>query len=339
MKRRILKWMPILCLGFLCVGFVSCGDDDDDNAGGVASSAVPSPTLTDANGVPFRVTQFGMWSYTYDSNGKLTKIQEDSGEEEQRVFDLSGSAFVLNWSWADSDDSWSESSSIVLNAQGFVGSFTSTWDDRELDDGEWEKGTEKVSCSYNAEGRLVKYTSTGNYTGNDDGENYSGSWTSESVLTWENGKLTSIVQTWNEVEDGDKDSGTESVTFSYGSKVNTSKQWLRVMGYYVEDGSAPAETVTTCLPPLGLFGYGPDYLPTNYTARYSDDYTYNGTLTYSQNSNGTLSNDNGNYYTYDGVSSSATRAQQDFGQPRDTHMWEIHRGRAHVQRLKLRNNR
>ena len=81
MKKRILKWMPLFCLVTLCVGFVSCGDDDDDNAG--ATSAVPSPKLTDANGVPFRVTSFGNWYYSYDSNGKLTKIQRGTDGDDE----------------------------------------------------------------------------------------------------------------------------------------------------------------------------------------------------------------------------------------------------------------
>ena len=303
MKKRILKWMPLFCLVTLCVGFVSCGDDDDDNAG--ATSAVPSPKLTDANGVPFRVTSFGNWYYSYDSNGKLTKIQRGTDGDDE-VYDLSGSAFVMNYKEVEDDgESWTESTSISLNGQGFVGSLRSTWEEKESD-GEWEKGTESVTCTYNNEGRLVKFSCTGNYNGNDDGKNYSGSYTTENSLTWENGKLTSIVETWNEDEDGEKRSGTETMTFTYGSKANTSKQWLYAMTES-GDGCELAEDVMHCLSPLGLFGYGPDYFPTKYTES-EDGHNYDVTLTYEQNPNGTIHKDNYKAYTYD-EASAATRAQ------------------------------
>lgn len=45
MKRTILKWMPMLCLGLLCAGFASCGDDDDN---GVAVSEEQAVANLDA---------------------------------------------------------------------------------------------------------------------------------------------------------------------------------------------------------------------------------------------------------------------------------------------------
>lgn len=74
MKKDLLNWMTILMVAIVSVGFLSCGDDDDDEKGGTVS-LVGTWSLN-----------FGPNDYcllTFNQNGTVKYQEYDDGEWEE----------------------------------------------------------------------------------------------------------------------------------------------------------------------------------------------------------------------------------------------------------------
>ena len=307
MKKFCFSVLSLFMATAMSVSLSSCGDDDDEvGGGGTLSSEVT--TVTDANGVPYRVTSvtedgYGTF-YEYDESGKLTKIVEKGSADEEVLYE-GGSPFVLKHNASyNSGESHSEITTVSFNAQGFVSGFSTQFSYKFLDGS--ETATEKATCQYNKDGRLIKYIAKGSYSGKEDGEKYSGSWDSSTEFIWEDGKLMKMNNTTDWIEDGEKDKESYTYLFSYGSRENPALQWLEAMSYLFEFGES--ENLFD-LTPLGLFGRGPAYLPTKFTEVESDGNSYDRTLNYVLNDNGTIHSDNGSVYTYDAASAEEVKAQ------------------------------
>ena len=310
MKKYCFYALSLFAAAVLSVGMTSCGDDDDEKGGSgggaVAASDTPSPVITDIYGVKHQVASFlykyssndyDGYTYKYDTNGKLTGIYEDN---EKSVLTGPGLTFVD--AGKDSNDEWNETSAFALNSSGYVSGASYSYSEKE-DDGEWEQGTGSASFSYDGAGQLtdVVYSFKGSYF--DDGATYAFSYNGKYSLTWENSKLMSIKEDWSETDTGDDDgteTGTTLISFEYGSQANPARQWLWTMSGIMD---AIEDFYGESLAPLGLFGRGPAYLPTQYarSSSSSSGNSYNYPLSYTTNDNGLINSDNGYTYTYDTV--------------------------------------
>lgn len=85
MKKYCFYVLSLFMATAVSVSLSSCGDDDDEvGGGGTLSSEVT--TVTDANGVPYRVTSctqggYDGYYYEYDADGRLTRISVDWMED------------------------------------------------------------------------------------------------------------------------------------------------------------------------------------------------------------------------------------------------------------------
>ena len=328
MKKYCFYVLSLFMATAMSVSLSSCGDDDDEVGGGGTLSP-EATTVTDANGVPYRVTSFGgEYFYSYDGEGKLSGLNVGSTNYKAEI---TYSPFIISESFWDYDYEDNIKTTFSLNGKGFISGYSSKFTFTEKgEDGYSETGTETVACQYNDAGQLTKYTSKGNYSGKEDGEKYSGSWNGTTTLTWQDGNLTKMACTATEVEDGEKDSESWSYTFEYGTQANGAGQWLRIMQEAAEVG---IEEMLDMLGPTGLFGHGPKQLPIAYTETDEEGNSHNGQLAYTMNDNGTIHSDNGAVYTYDAASAEEVKAQMKQMMPT---MRKAHRSmnhRIHARRM------
>lgn len=93
MKKDLLKWMTILMVVIVNVGFVSCGDDDDDEKGGNVS-LVGTWSLN-----------FGPNDYcllTFNQNGTVKYQEYDNGEwEEDDTYNYTYSNSILYFTYSN----------------------------------------------------------------------------------------------------------------------------------------------------------------------------------------------------------------------------------------------
>lgn len=90
MMRKIFFYLPFVLLTVLStMSLASCSSDDDEN--GVMVGAVPSPTLTDANGNKLRVTSVGYTWFEYDETCKLKRFGDYNS-----TYELKGDAFIFD---------------------------------------------------------------------------------------------------------------------------------------------------------------------------------------------------------------------------------------------------
>lgn len=297
-KNNFLSFATLVVATVLTSSFALCGCSDEE-------SYVPSPTITDTNGNKVQVTSAGNFRFTYDESGKLTSLSDG-----YRNYVIQGDKFTIS----DSDDFYFE---IYLNKDGNITKLQ--WTE---DDGEVYKGTTKYS--YDSDGRLKKCRESGEIK---DDEGGSGTWTAEANYTWKNGNLMQAKIEYKEnYKEGDGESWswsfTDDYTYTYGTQVNFSKQFP----YYMDDQITFFEdNIGGFFNVIGLYGFGPAYLPTDYTitdvevedGKAQKPVTHNYTLSFTQNSNGTLNSETCNgsifYYNY-GTTRSDNFGSQSFVQ-------------------------
>lgn len=278
-KKQILNFAALAVAAILSGNLVSCSGNNGE-------SYIPSPTITDKGGNKVLVTGVGSQRFTYDENGKLASMSY-RGE----TITLQGDKF----SFGKKDGS--ARVDVYLGSDGLITKIQFV----ESDTYETDEGS--IEYSYSSDRRLksINYSVKGT-------DKYGGSY-GESVkaaYTWKDGNLMQAMIEGNESgqEDGESfsESYTQNFTFSYGNVPNVSKQ----LPYYMADDITVIENIGFCA--VGLLGYGPNYLPTGYTETESStedgkpgkQRTHTYTLTFTQNSNGTLKSEarNGSSISY-----------------------------------------
>ena len=233
--------------------------------------------ITDNNDGGWLVTSVAGIYCTYDEDNKLTSIID-----EDEVYYVSDDG-KLTITYNDSKESIN--AKISLNGDNNITKIE--YSGIEYGDEKWE-GT--CDINYNSDKRLQSCTIT------DRGEELNSQNRSTSrftaSFTWVNDNLVSWTEnrTNNQVYNGNETSNswTETYTHTYGGQENPRKQFPYFMGknittYALDDDIAGVFSV------LGLFGYGPKYLPTGCRHSYdSSSFTYDYTFSFILNSNGTL---------------------------------------------------
>lgn len=291
-KTKHFMNLAALAVAAMLIGSVtSCGKNDpippDPDP---IISYIPSPTITDSNGKNVQVTKAGYFSFTYDTSGKLSSINFDGKNILQ-----DGDEFILS-------DRNFNAKIYLYSKKDLIAKIECT----EIEGGsDGEVFTHVYNYKYNSDNRLIKVTETGSVKAKDGG---SGSFTTNVNYKWENGNLTQITYHYTEKGKDDGESYSEDdtmeLTYTYGTQVNSCKQFP----YCISDETDAFLGYGVALSTLGLFGFGPAYLPTSYKetvtsvidGKAHESSKDNRTLSFTLNSNGTLNleTDNGNRINY-----------------------------------------
>ena len=116
MKKNLLNWMTILMVAIVSVGFVSCGDDDDDEKEGAIIGTWRSD-WSDEGGTGYTLI-------TFYANGSGNLIEKEDGkttnENFKYAFDAKTMTIVLMF-WDDDDGDYTD-----YDEPGHISSLTST---------------------------------------------------------------------------------------------------------------------------------------------------------------------------------------------------------------------
>ena len=289
--RNVLAFAMAAAIG---VGFTSCKDDE-------------VLKITDNNDDEWLVRYVNGIHCTYDEDNKLTSIDDGS-----HIYYVTTDG-TITIAWADNNES--NKAQITLNDDNHITKIE--YSGIEYEDEKWD-GT--YNFNYIGE-RLQSYTATDKKENLDkDNQNR---WTVSTTqigasFTWANENLISWTESENEVTEYTNSNNKtynkkNTYTYSYSDQAILCKQFPYFMGErLVVMGNSKISGLFSV---LGLFGYGPNYLPLSCSitsersgSGYSTTSTSTSNYTYSftQNDNGTLNTEtsyyngstNGTTYTY-----------------------------------------
>ncbi len=292
-KENLLKSLSALAVAALFGGLVSCSGDGDSYA--------PTPKITDKDGNTVQVTSAGGLQFTYDESGKLVSMTNGN-----KTYVLQDGKFAFEVS----EGKTTGKVDVYLNSDALISKIEVEMEVSEGD--EYEKNEMTIEYSYDS--RMLdecEASGKGEYKSGKHSYSYNGSADVEYV--WKDGNLTRVEIDSDSSFKEDGESGDEDVTivydYTYGNQPNLAKQLPYFMGYVITG----TEDFGGLFSVLGLFGYGPAYLPTGFTETETEDdghtHTSNKSLSFVMNDNGTIKSESmGNnrfVYTY-----SATRAEE-----------------------------
>jgi len=241
------------------------------------------PSITDANGDKWQVTSFGGYYFTYDGKGRLLSI----GDKDRTYF--------------MDDDEFSFSAEDVevkfkLDKNDNIVKIVYT----EQNDDKYEAEEGQFDFTYDSDKKLKSCKTVYKETDLKDSETWT--FTSTTNFTWTSNQLTiNNEETVQGNDDGENVRETQINTrvYSCDGQPNRSKQ----LPYYIGEQMTDLNDFGGMLAVLGLFGFGPDNLPT------ADTWTRNqngkeiqsdgNEFDFVQNANGTLQSES---YRYKGSS-------------------------------------
>ena len=268
-KSNLLKSFSALAVAALFGGsLISCSGDGDSYA--------PTPKITDKDGNTVQVTSAGGLSFVYDESGKLVKMSDGN-----KTYVLKDNKFAFDVT----EGKRTCKVEVFLNSDALVSKIEAVWEYTSEEGSEKEETT--LEYSYDSR-RLDECTAKGKGSSS-YGSSYSGS--ADVDYKWENGNLVKVtVDTDNTIKE-DGESFDEDVTvvydYAYGQQANPAKQLPYYMGYEIT-GTADFGGLFSV---LGLFGYGPAYLPTGFVETETDDegtHSHNRSFSFELNDNGTI---------------------------------------------------
>lgn len=305
---KITKILALLLCGALSLGFVACGDDDDEPS----VSGTPEPQISTTEGTAVRIysAPCGIW-FDYDDNGRLTGFSD--GEFD---FEIQGNKFVCV-----SEDSYYEWDHKIrmefsLNGDGLISYAKGEFLDANGD--LYYKQSSVVEISYNGKKQCTGSKLSGTLETNDeeDTDYYKLEGTETCNYTWQNDNMVKSVQNgkydWEERNSRGQvtDKGTHNYRYTHEFEYSDTRNPLLQMPYALAEVlPVDADLAYEALSMLGLCGVGPAYLPykRNYygeeweqgeepdTRSWTDNYTY------SLNSDGTIYKENDQYYSYSAI--------------------------------------
>lgn len=297
-KSNLLKSFSALAVAALFGGsLISCSGDGDSYA--------PTPKITDKDGNTVQVTSAGGLSFNYDDSGKLVSMSNG-----KKTYVLQDGKFAFEVS----EGKTTGKVDVYLNSDGLISKIEGVW---ESDDEEYEKQELTLKYSYDSR-RLDECEASGKetYEHKSSGHSYSYKGSADVEYVWKDGNLTQVKIDSESSFKEDGESGDEDVTivydYAYGQQANPAKQLPYFMGYEITG----TEDFGGLFSVLGLFGYGPAYLPTGFTETETENedgethtHTNNRSLSFVMNDNGTIKSESmGNnrfVYTY-----TPTRAEE-----------------------------
>lgn len=263
----------------------ACSDDDDDNGGGSSTSSVYNPLVSDGGLLLTSISyQSGssndMDTYYIYYDAKLRPYKYSS-ESDDYAYDV----LIIDYDNGKMDMpdyDGASNLSLSFNSKGYITKVKGSWSYSE--DGDNYSGSLEWNVSYDKDGHLTEMTTNEE----EKSDEYNDKGTSKTTLSWTGGNLVSYnsESKWYD-EDGKvfDESASSTGIFTYGTQQNKYKQYPAIIS--VNDFE--------CLFNMGLFGLGPNNLPTSYNEvsveEYGDhkyEYRENYTSTFTLNDNGSI---------------------------------------------------
>ena len=262
----------------------ACGDDDDDNGGGSSTSSVDNPLVNDGGLLLTSISyqsgssnDMDTYYIYYDAKLRPYKYtyEYDDYAEDVLIIDYdNGKMDMPDWDGASN-------LSLSFNSKGYITKVKGSWSYSE--DGDAYSGSLEWNASYDKDGHLTEMTTTEVQKSDENDKGIS-----KTTLSWTGGNLVSYnsESKWYD-EDGKVFDESESSTgiFTYGTQQNKYKQYPAIITVDDIEG----------LFSMGLFGLGPNNLPTSYNEVSVEEYggkkkedKENYTSTITLNDNGSI---------------------------------------------------
>ena len=307
MRIITFKFFTMAMIAMMSFSLTSCSsDDDEDNDGGSASS-INNPLVKEGGLLLTSITcQFGYSgdidydTYRFFYDEKLRPYKCDNGDDDDAAY------FIIDYDNGKMDmPHWDGASNLSLsfNSKGYITKIKGSWSYSE--DGDFYSGSMEWNASYDKDGHLTGIT----MNEEEKSDEYNDKGISKTTLIWTGGNLMSFNgdSKWYD-EDGQVDESSSTGIFTYGTQQNKYKQFPAILAVSDDTG----------LFNMGLFGLGPNDLPTSYNEVYVEEdggikYEKNYTSTFTLNDNGSIdteiwTSDRDNYprkymYSYSDVNS------------------------------------
>ena len=284
----------------------ACGDDDDDNGGGSSTSSVDNPLVNDGGLLLTSISyQSGNYNYMetyyiyYDAKLRPYKCTYESNLYAYDVLIID----YDNGKMDMPDYDGASNLSLSFNSKGYITKVKGSWSYSE--DGDNYSGSLEWNANYDTDGHLTEMTTT-----EEEKSDYYDKGISKTTLSWIGGNLVSYNSDskWYYENDRVDESHSSTGIFTYGTQQNKYKQFPAILAVSDDTG----------LFNMGLFGLGPNDLPTSYNEVYVEEdggikYEKNYTSTFTLNDNGSIdteiwTSDRDNYprkymYSYSDVNS------------------------------------
>ena len=265
----------------------ACSDDDDDNGGGSSTSSVDNPLVNDggllltsiscqsdgSNEIDIDYIYYDAKLRPYKYTEKYINGYDDDAEDDVLIIDYdNGKMDMPVWDGASN-------LSLSFNSKGYITKVKGSWSYSE--DGDNYSGSLEWNASYDKDGHLTEMTTTED----EKSDEYNEKGISKTTLSWTGGNLVSLNtdSKWYD-EDGQVDESSSTGILTYGTQQNKYKQYPAIIS--VDDFEG--------LFNMGLFGLGPNNLPTSYN--YVEE--YEGNISDYENYTSTITlNDNGSIDT------------------------------------------
>ena len=306
MRIITFKFFTMAMIAMMSFSLTSCSsDDDEDNDGGSASS-INNPLVKEGGLLLTSITcQFGYSgdidydTYRFFYDEKLRPYKCDNGDDDDAAY------FIIDYDNGKMDmPHWDGASNLSLsfNSKGYITKVKGSWSYAYADN---YAGSLEWNASYDKDGHLTEMTTT-----EEEKSDYYDKGISTTTLSWIGGNLVSYnsESKWYDEDGQVVESDSSTGIFTYGTQQNKYKQFPAILAVSDDTG----------LFNMGLFGLGPNDLPTSYNEVYVEDdggikYEKNYTSTFTLNDNGSIdteiwTSDRDNYprkymYSYSDVNS------------------------------------
>ena len=297
--EKLKRFFSSLMFGLMAVCAMTlsaCGDDDDDN-GGLLLTSISCQSGSS--------NYMNTYCINYDAKLRPYKysFEYDDFANDILIIDYdNGKMDIPDPDW-DGDGVWPSNLSLSFNSKGYITKVKGSWSYSE--DGDNFSGFLEWNASYDKDGHLTGIT----MNEEEKSDEYNDKGISKTTLIWTGGNLMSFNgdSKWYD-EDGQVDESSSTGIFTYGTQQNKYKQFPAILAVSDDTG----------LFNMGLFGLGPNDLPTSYNEVYVEEdggikYEKNYTSTFTLNDTGSIdteiwTSDRDNYprkymYSYSDVNS------------------------------------
>ena len=276
----------------------ACGDDDDDN-GGLLLTSISCQSGSS--------NYMNTYCINYDAKLRPYKysFEYDDFANDILIIDYdNGKMDIPDPDW-DGDGVWPSNLSLSFNSKGYITKVKGSWSYAYADN---YAGSLEWNASYDKDGHLTEMTTT-----EEEKSDYYDKGISKTTLSWIGGNLVSYnsESKWYDEDGQVVESDSSTGIFTYGTQQNKYKQYPAIISVYDYE---------VVLFKMGLFGLGPNNLPTSYNEVYvgeyegnKSEYRENYTSTFTLNDNGSIdteiwASDRDNYprkymYSYSDVNS------------------------------------
>ena len=274
--EKLQRFFSSLMFGLMAVCAMTlsaCGDDDDDN-GGLLLTSISCQSGSS--------NYMNTYCINYDAKLRPYKysFEYDDFANDILIIDYdNGKMDIPDPDW-DGDGVWPSNLSLSFNSKGYITKVKGSWSYAYADN---YAGSLEWTASYDKDGHLTEMTTT-----EEEKSDYYDKGISKTTLSWIGGNLVSYNSDskWYDEDGQISESDSSTGIFTYGTQQNKYKQYPAIISVYDYE---------VVLFKMGLFGLGPNNLPTSYNEVYvgeyegnKSEYRENYTSTFTLNDNGSI---------------------------------------------------